>query len=177
MGASRLVDPSSGSSSLSAIDGLLMLHDLVTFSFILILLQTSSYKMNAIQRSLFVLTPSPQGPNERKTALWAGSWILLASAADWKFAGIIQESDMELSSFFYKQMPFNPQASIPTMVLENLNLAVMSRFKTQYHLGKYVFAFKTLSFLPLQQLCQEMEQQRWGAFCPGIEKGVPGPRT
>lgn len=130
MGASRLVDLSSGSSSLSAIDGLLMLHDLVTFSFILILLQTSSYKMNAIQRSLFVLTPSPQGPNERKTALWAGSWILLASAADWKFAGIIQESDMELCSFFYKQMPFNPQASIPTMVLENLNLAVMSRFKT-----------------------------------------------
>lgn len=86
--------------------------------------------MNAIQRGLFVLTPSHQGPNKRKTVLWAGNWILLASAADWKFAGIIQESDMELSSFFYKQMPFNPQASIPTMVLENLNLAVTSRFKT-----------------------------------------------
>ena len=26
-------------------------------------------------------------------------------------------------------MPFNPQASIPTMVLENLNLAVTSRFR------------------------------------------------
>lgn len=36
---------------------------------------------------------------------------------------------MELSLFFYKQMPFNPQASIPTVVLENLNLAVTSRFR------------------------------------------------
>lgn len=69
IGTSQLVDPSSGPSSLLAIDGSLMRHYLVTFSFILILLQTSSHKMNAIQRNLFVLTPSPQGPNERKTAL------------------------------------------------------------------------------------------------------------
>lgn len=56
-----------------------------------------------------------------------GDKIPLASVAHWKFAGIIQESDTEISSFSCKWIPFSSQVSISILV--DNNPAVTSRFR------------------------------------------------
>lgn len=78
---------------------------------------------------------------------------------------------MELSSFFYKQMPFNPQASIPTVVLENLNLAVTSRFRLNIPWVSMCLD----SRLSLSSLCSNSAKE-WNSkggepFVPGWRKG------
>lgn len=56
-----------------------------------------------------------------------GDKIPLASVVHWKFAGIIQESDTEISSFSCKWIPFSSQVSISILV--DNNPAVTSRFR------------------------------------------------